>query len=115
MSASAPMLARLRRGREWGACLFVALLFIVAGERRLADAHFNYRAASPAIERAEGLDGDEIRVRLITLNDDKPPSLADAGRVLVAHVGATRAPRYVRAPLGRPAPRGPPAAAASAT
>jgi hypothetical protein len=105
------MLATLRRHGPFAPWLFVALLLLVAGERRLADAHFNLRSWTAGIDSADALDGDEIRVRLIALNDDKAPSLSDAGRVDARPVVVARAARLERVPLGPPAPRGPPASA----
>jgi len=114
MSPTAPALVSLRRHRLGGTWFFVLLLFVVAGERRLADAHFNLRSASPGVESADALDGDEIRVRLIVLNDDKPPSLPAVGGVLASKVVHASVPQVDCIPLGRPASRGPPASAPSA-
>ena len=111
---SAMRLVSLRRHGTGGVWFFLLLMLLVAGERRLAEAHFNLRSWSVGFESADALDGDEIRVRLIALNDDTPPSLFVAGRVLVAHVVHASPPRLDRVPLGRPAPRGPPAPAPSA-
>jgi hypothetical protein len=103
-----------RRRRALGAALFTALLLLVAAERRLAEIHFNDRPWAAAIERADALDGDEIRIRLIVLNDDTPPSLADVGRVLVSAIAWAPTPQPRSLPLSRPASRGPPPLAASA-
>lgn len=108
-----PILPALRRHETGGVWCFLLLLLLVAGERRLAEAHFNLRAWAMAIESADALDGDEIRVRLIVLNDDKPPSLVDSGRLLVSEITLAATARLDRVPLGRPAPRGPPAPASS--
>jgi hypothetical protein len=108
MRASATVLGRFRRYAAGGVWLFIGLLFLVAVERRLSEAHFNLRSAAPGLESADALDGDEIRVRLAVLNDDKLPSLPDAGSVLVSAVVHASTPRLDRVPLGRPAPRGPP-------
>jgi hypothetical protein len=109
MSPSATALVSLRRHRIGGVWLFVLLLFVVVVERRLAEAHFNLRSAETGVERTDGLDGDEIRIRLIVLNDDNPPSLPDVGGVLASDVVHASVPDPVCIPLGRPAPRGPPA------
>jgi hypothetical protein len=111
---SAAVLIPLRRRGAGGVWFFLLLMLLVGGERRLADAHFNLRSWSVGIESADALDGDEIRVRLIALNDDKPPSLFGAGRVLTTEVVHASTPRFDRVPLGRPAPRGPPALASAA-
>ena len=110
----ATVLVSLRRHGPGGAWFFLLLMLLVAGERRLANAHFNLRAWAVGIENADALDGDEIRVRLIALNDDKPPSLVDSGRVLAFEALHASAPRLDRVPLGRPAPRGPPAVTSAA-
>jgi hypothetical protein len=114
MGPSDTALGAFRRCRVGGAGVFVVLLLLVAGERRLAEAHFNLRSSQPTLEHADALDGDEIRVRLIVLNDDQPPSLADVGRALVSAVVPVRTPLPSPVALGRPVPRGPPARATSA-
>jgi hypothetical protein len=108
MGSRPPTLVWFRRSRAAGAWLFLLLLSLVALERRLAEAHYNLRSAAPGVESADALDGDEIRVRLVVLNDDKVPSLPIAGSVLAPRTVVTRTPRVDRVPLGRPAPRGPP-------
>ena len=102
--------ARDRDRRSVTAWLFVVLLLLVAGERRLADAHFNARTGQLGIENDDALDGDEIRVRLIGLNDDRPPTLwMQVGVVRVAwHVDQPARPCLDL--VGRPAPRAPPVA-----
>jgi hypothetical protein len=107
MHVAAPLVLRRHPCVAW---CFVLLMLLVAGERRLADAHFNLRTWVVGIESADALDGDEIRVRLIALNDDKPPSLFDAGRLYGFEVVLAVSPRLDRVPPGRPAPRGPPGA-----
>ena len=107
-------LVSLRRHGTGGVWFFLLLMLLVAGERRLAEAHFNLRSWTVGVESADALDGDEIRVRLIALNDDKPPSLFDAGRVFAFEVVHAASPRFDRVLLGRPAPRGPPAIAPAA-
>jgi hypothetical protein len=99
-----------RHRRAVTAWLFVVLVLLVAGERRLADAHFNARTGGVGIENDDVLDGDEIRVRLIGLNDDRPPTL-------LRQVGIVRTAAHVDPParpclelVGRPAPRAPPLA-----
>ena len=111
MRARPTVLARLRRLRHAGIVVFVLLLLIVAAERRIAELHLNQRTAAPALE-SEALEGDEVRVRLITLNDDKRPTIPGAtGRCTPLLVRLVlEAP--VTIALGRPAPRGPPAPSA---
>ena len=114
MGSSHTALGAFRRCRLVGTGVFVLLLLLVAGERRLAEVHFNLRSSQPTLEHADALDGDEIRIRLIVLNDDQPPSLADVGRALVSAVVPVRTPLPSRVLLGRPVPRGPPSRATSA-
>jgi hypothetical protein len=114
MSPTATVLVSFRRHRLAGTRLFVFLLLVVAGERRLSEVHFNLRSAAASVESADALDGDEIRVRLIVLNDDKPPSLPAVRGVLVSKVAHASVPHVDCIPLGHPAPRGPPASAPSA-
>ena len=111
---SAMTLVSLRRHGTGGVWFFLLLMLLVAAERRLSEAHFNLRTWTVGFESADALDGDEIRVRLIALNDDKPPSLFVAGHVIIAEVVHASPPRFDCVPLGRPAPRGPPALAPAA-
>ena len=89
--------------------LFVLLVLLVASERRLAEVHFNLLSAALGIESDDVLDGDEIRVRLIVLNDDRPPALPDVSSAAAFDVVCMLAQRLDAPSLGRPAPRGPPA------
>jgi hypothetical protein len=107
------VLACARRYRTLATWLFVLLVGLVATERRLADAHFNLRSASPGLESDDVLDGDEIRVRLVVLNDDEAPTLPDVSGALVCEVVHAHAQRLDPLALGRPAPRGPPLSAPS--
>ena len=113
MTPSATALQRYRRHRALGVALFALLVLLVAGERRLADAHFNLKSVEVAWESDDTLDGDELRVRLIGLNDDKPPTLPDVVRALTLLRVHAIAPRRAFLALGRPAPRGPPALSAA--
>ena len=74
------VLQRLRAFRALGAFGFIAVLLLVAAERRLAEFHFNLRTAEIAFENDDALAGDEIRVRLVALNDEQLPALSPAGR-----------------------------------
>jgi hypothetical protein len=114
MSRSVTALARYRRHRPLGTALFILLLFVVSTERRLADAHFNLRSAAPGLESDDILDGDEIRVRLIVLNDDKPPRLPHVSSAIAREPVPAIAQCCDSVALGRPAPRGPPASSSSA-
>ena len=107
------MLACARRYRTLATWLFVLLIGLVAGERRLAEAHFNLRSAAPGLESDDVLDGDEIRVRLVVLSDDKAPTLPGGSAALVCDVVHVHAQRLDSLALGRPVPRGPPLSAPS--
>ena len=110
--ACSSVLPWLRGTRRIGIPLFIALLFLAGAERRLAEIHLNLRASGPILESDDTLDGDEVRVRLVALNDDKPPTilaLVHRFTPVRIHVAATIAPAVV---LGRPDPRGPPAPSA---
>ncbi len=101
------ILAGFRRHRTTGVALFTLLVLFVAGERRLADLHFNQRTAAPALEN-DLPDGDEIRLRLLAFNDDTPPTLSRATRA-VGFAEPTRDPvPHDALGLGFPTPRGPP-------
>ena len=111
MSGSAPLLASFRRRTRSGIWLFVLLLCLVAAERRLAEAHYNLRAAEAGFESQDSLDGDEIRVRLVVLNDEQPPVLPTVDAAVVFVLLAAAVPCSDCVALGRPAPRGPPLSA----
>src|SRR4051812_38602074 len=114
MSRSATALTRYRHHRPLGIALFILLVFVVSAERRLADAHFNLIAATPGIESDDILDGDEIRIRLIVLNDDKPPRLPDVSRPIAREPVHAIVLHCDPPALGRPAPRGPPRSTSAA-
>jgi hypothetical protein len=103
------VLPQLRLARGLGVWFFVGLMLLVSAERRLADAHLDLRADGPGIESDDALDGDEIRVRLIALNDETRPSIQRSapvpalyGLVLVPAVPCSRT-------LSCPGARAPPA------
>jgi hypothetical protein len=101
-------LAYCRRSRLTGALFFVLVMLLVGAERRLAEVHFNTHTAAPALNGDDILEGDEIRVRLVVLNDDRAPIVAHGG----CPVGSTFV-QVVRSSCetvgrGRPTPRGPP-------
>ena len=106
MIASAA-LAPFRRYRAVGTTFFVLLLLVVMAERRLADLHFNLRSAVMALESDDVLDGDEIRVRLIVLNDDALPTLPPISRAIGMAMRPSADDSDSLA-LGAPAARGPP-------
>ena len=82
-------------------------------EITLSEAHFNLLSFAPGLESNDTLDGDELRVRLLGLNDDKPPTLPDVvSAPTLAPVHAS-APRCASRALGRPTPRGPPSRSAA--
>jgi hypothetical protein len=107
-SLSSALLATFRRHARAGTWLFVLLLLVVAAERRLAEAHFNLRSSALGLESQDVLDADEIRVRLIVLNDDHPPVLPAVSATLATEVVSVVSPRPDCIALGGPAPRGPP-------
>jgi hypothetical protein len=98
----------LRRSRGGGIAFFIGLLLLMGGERRLAEIHFNLRPAEVGLESDDVLDGDEIRVRLVALNDDQQPTLFDCRRLAASHAVHAAVQRCPFLALGRPAPRGPP-------
>ena len=103
------VLSRLRGSGTSGAWFFALLICLVAGERRLAEFQFNLRSVDVGIESDDVLDGDEIRTRLIVLNDDRLPTIPDVSRAETSTAAHARAQRLVFLAPGRPAPRGPPA------
>ena len=114
MRPSVTLLGSFRRYARAGTWLFVLLLALVAAERRLAEMHFNLRSAETGLESRDILDGDEIRVRLIVLNDDHPPALPAVSTTLAVDVSPVVSPHPDCIALGRPAPRGPPAVSRAA-
>jgi hypothetical protein len=113
MRPSVTALARYRRHRTLGIALFVMLVLLVGVERRLADAQFNRFSVAPAFESNDLLDGDEVRVRLVALNDDKPPAVPDVSGAVTREPVHTVVRHRPLLALGRPAPRGPPALSAA--
>jgi hypothetical protein len=113
MRPSVTAVARFRRHRRAGVWLFVALLCLVAAERRLAEVHYNRHTVAPAFESDAVLDADEVRVRLIVLNDHDRPSLPDVSGTIAFETLHALAPHPDSPALGRPAPRGPPRLLAS--
>jgi hypothetical protein len=73
----------------------------------------NQRSVAPGFESGDVLDGDEIRSRLILLNDDKAPTLLDVTRAAISSAFLVVPPRRPSLALGRPAPRGPPSVPSS--
>ena len=113
--AARGVLAALRRSRAGGAAFFVLLLLLVASERRLAEAQLNARPVTVALESDDVLDGDEVRVRLVVLNDDRAPVIPDVFRVQSAATPTPIVSRAESRALGRPAPRGPPSVSSASS
>ena len=111
---SMTLLASLRRHARAGTWLFVLLLCVVAVERRLAEAHFNLRSSATGLESQDVLDGDEIRIRLVVLNDEQRPVLPADSTALAFEIALAVTPHPDCIALGRPAPRGPPAVSRAA-
>jgi hypothetical protein len=107
MEATA-VLTCLRRYHRFGVGVFVALVLLVGLERRLGEMHHDLRSADPGVESVDSLDGDEIRGRLVILNDDRPPTLSTAapGAIGIVVPGSVEPPYF--ALVGRPEPRAPP-------
>jgi hypothetical protein len=99
----------LRAHRVLGVSGFIVLLLVVAGERRLAEAHFNLRSTATALENSDALDSDEIRIRLVVVNDDRAPTLPAVRFAFHARAVARLSGHAVSRLLGQPTPRGPPA------
>jgi len=115
LAAARASLDRLRAHRVAGIWLFVGLLCLASAERRLSEVHFNLRVAGVAFENDDALDGDELRIRLVALNDEQLPVVLAAGP-------AFELCPFVSAPsacglrvLGLPSPRGPPASDSAST
>ena len=114
MSSAPTALAWFRCQRVAGTWLFVLLLLLVGAERRLAEVHFNLRTAATGLESNDVLDGDEIRVRLVVLNDEARPTLPDLDVPLAFTVAPPPLSLPASVALGSPAPRGPPGSVSSA-
>jgi hypothetical protein len=76
--------------------------------------HHNLRSAGPGLESVDSLEGDEIRGRLVILNDERPPTLPTAaiGAVGMAVLRAIEPPDFTL--VGQPKPRAPPVPHSSA-
>jgi hypothetical protein len=107
------LLPHLRAGRAVGVWLFVALMLLMSAERRLAEAHLDLRAGDTGVESDEALDGDEIRVRLIALNDNIQPAIQRSAPVPALY-GLTLTPAVpCSRALSCPGARAPPAVSSS--
>lgn len=97
-----------RHHRTLGVGVLVALTLLVSVERRLADIQYNFRSTASGFLNVASLDGDEIRVRLIALNDDRSPALPSAALRVVSFVAlcARGGPRFD--PATWTEPRAPP-------
>ena len=104
--------SRLRRLRHTGVWTFVVLVLLVSVERRVAELHFNLRTAGPVVENEGALDADEIRTRLIVLNDEKVPTVPEVTKLVASVLSAWHA-RPALLVLDASAPRGPPSALSS--
>jgi hypothetical protein len=103
------LLILVRRHRHiLGIGALVVLTLLVSVERRLAEIQSNFRSTARGFENDDSLGADEIRVRLITLNDGCPPSLPVAAARVVCSViqCALQRPRFD--PVTWPEPRAPP-------
>ena len=106
-SAGLDTLHGFRRASAW---LFFGLVLAVCGERRLADDHYNrynLTRAETGIASAETLDGDEVALRLIAVDDASAPvpttTPAPAPLPLVLHgTVAPRSPAVDLPPLRAP-------------
>ena len=101
-------LERLRGFRLTASWVFVTLVLLVSAERRVAELQLNLRTSGAVLENEDTLDADEIRTRLIILNDDKVPTIPEVTK-LVAPVVSARLARPALLVLVASAPRGPPA------
>jgi hypothetical protein len=109
------LLPYLRRGRTVGVWLFVSLMLLVSAERRLAESHLDLRGGGIGIESDEALDGDEIRVRLIVLDDKIQPAIRHSAPVPALYeLSLTPAVPCSRA-LSCPGARAPPVVSSSST
>ena len=114
-AAARASIDRLRAHRVAGIWLFVSLLCLAAAERRLSEVHFNLRVAEVGFEDDDALDGDEIRIRLVALNDEQLPMLSGSGLAFESRAFLGSPTACCRRVLGLPSPRGPPASDATST
>jgi hypothetical protein len=105
-AARAGWLRRLRRAAAW---TFLVLLLLAGGERRLADLEYTFHLlGSEARLFDEAIDGDEVALRLVAVDDASPPVVAVPASPLVP-VHSTPRPADVSPRLiETPSPRGPP-------
>jgi hypothetical protein len=105
-----PGLGVFRASRPLTVGLFLTLLLVAVVERRLADVHYTVHSLGTLDVGFydEAIEGDEVALRLVALDDASPPFVAapasPLARLCPALVCAEIAPR----PIESPAPRGPP-------
>ena len=96
------------RGHHVVRVVFALLVLVVAGERRLADAHLNRQSSLPVLENNDALDGDEIRIRLVLLGATAPPTLAPIQRAAEDQPWGAGVEKTSPAPFDGHSPRAPP-------
>jgi hypothetical protein len=102
--------------RRTGVWLLLALLLVAAGERRLADIHYNLYFLSlgdGGLDDDDSINGDEVALRLVALDDAQLPAVVAPASPLVPLCAALVCTSIAQRSIESPAPRGPPAASSA--
>jgi hypothetical protein len=110
-----PSLGLFWTSRRAGAWLFVTLLLVAGGERRVADVAYTLHLFTDSDVGVydETVAGDEVTLRLMAMADASAPLVVAPASPLLAVCTSALPERTGRCSIDAPAPRGPPAASSA--